>query len=100
MKVEAEREQTSARVNELVDLPCLRKNIAREEFLVETRVDPTLKTSRKLADNNTGYFWKEGLLMQSSTNVPPEEIQIIVVPQCKRLNIIRLAHDKIGHLGY
>ena len=38
--------------------------------------------------------------MQSSTDVASEEIQVIVVPQCKRLNIIRLAHDKLGHLGY
>ena len=59
VKEEAEVEQTSADVKELVDLPCLRKNSAREEFLVETRVDLTFKTCRKLADKNTrGYFWK------------------------------------------
>ena len=44
---EAEDEQTSAKVKELVDQPCLRKNSAREEFLVESRIYPTLKTSRK-----------------------------------------------------
>ena len=59
VKEEAEVEQTSADVKELVDLSCLRKNSAREEFLVETRVDLTFKTCRKLADKNTrGYFWK------------------------------------------
>ena len=38
--------------------------------------------------------------MQSSTDVALDELQVIVVLQCKRFNIIRLAHDKLGLLGY
>ena len=38
--------------------------------------------------------------MQKCTDIAYGIIETIVVPRCRRLNLIHLAHDKTGHLGH
>ena len=71
------------------------------KFVEEVGKDPTLKPLRDLADKGErGYYRDNGLLMQKCTDIAYGIIETIVVPRCRRLNLIHLAHDKTGHLGH
>ncbi len=64
------------------------------------RNDPSLSNFRDLADRNlNGYTWKDGLLMHVSLDPDNTEIQRIVLPKCRRQNVLRLAHDNTAHVG-
>ena len=73
----------------------------RETFLAEVKVDPSLKTCRDLAEKGSrGYLWKNGLLIQSIVDETVGDSEVIVVPKCKRTTILKVAYDRLGHLGY
>ncbi len=56
---------------------------------------------KDLADRNArGYYWDDGVLMQRHIDVAFGVIENIVVPKSRRSDLIHLAHDKTGHLGY
>ena len=87
--------------DELANLPCILRNGEREEFARNTSVDPTLKICRDLAEKDKGgYYWKDGLLMQSVVDESHGDVEVIVVPKFRRQNILKIAHDRLGHLGH
>ncbi len=72
-----------------LDLGCpLPRDLTSSDLLIEeVRNDVSLVNCRALADKNlNGYQWKEGL-------------KRVVLPKCRRLNVLKLAHDKTAHIG-
>ena len=84
-----------------LEFTCVLNGNDQVKFVEEVGKDPTLKPLRDLADKGErGCYWDNGLLMQKCTDIAYGIIETIVVPRCRRLNLIQLAHDKIGHLGH
>ena len=81
-----------------VILPCVKESGESKAFLVEVKVDPSLKTCTE--KGSRGYSWKNGLLIQSTVDETLGNCEVIVVPKCKRTTIFNVAHDRLGHLGY
>ena len=87
--------------DELANLPCILRNSERKEFARKTSVDPILKICRYLAEKDIGwYYWKDGLLMQSVVDNPHGDVEVIVVPKFKTQNMLKIVHDRLGHLGH
>ncbi len=101
--VEGEGEITSEvgfEVDEL-KLTCVKEGGDRNEFIKEVNEDVSLKSLRELADRGErGYYWEYGLLVQRCPDIAYGTVINIVVPKSRRSNIMRLAHDKLGHLGH
>ena len=84
-----------------LEFTCVLNGSDQVKFVQEVGKDPTLKPLRDLADKRERvYYWDNGLLMQKCIDIAYGIIETIVVPRCRRLNLIHLAHDKTGHLGH
>ncbi len=67
----------------------------------EVKNDSSLTPLKDLADRYArGYYWDDGVLMQRHSDVAFGVIENIIVPKSRRSDLIHLAHDKTGHLGY
>ena len=76
------------------------KGSSRKLLVTATKSDPSLQAWRRLAYKGEKWFkWERGLLMQKITNHMFAQCDIVVVPKIFRLQISRLAHDQLGHLG-
>ncbi len=85
-----------------LDLGCLLpRDLTSSDLLIEeVRNDVSLVNCRALADKNfNGYQWKEGLLMHVCDDSDGSQLKRVVLPRCRRLNVLKLAHDKTAHIG-
>ena len=104
-KAEVEGENLGGRAEyeeqELVKNLKLKNDLEVSELKKQTRIDESLQTCRKLAeDNKQGYFCKDSVLMRSRMNDIGEQIVQIVVPKSHRDRILTLSHEKCGHFGH
>ena len=66
-----------------------------------TEEDLTLKSWREKADKGDQDFaWGEGLLFQVTTNQLEEETMLLVLPLPLRAQVMQLAHEGMGHMGF
>ncbi len=66
----------------------------------EVQSDCSLKYCRKLASlRERGYSWDKGMLLHVIVDSVLGEVVRIVVPKCRRPTLLKLAHDKSGHIG-
>ena len=84
-----------------LEVPPVRSgNHSRADLVEETRTDPSLKEWRKLAEKEEqGFMWQEGLLYQATTTHVLEIAHLIALPKTFRSKVLKLAHEKLGHLG-
>ena len=84
----------------LIELPPVPRGKSRELLVKETKADPSLQVGRRLADKEEkGFRWDSGLLVQSITNHMFMKCDLIVLPKQFREQVLRLAHDQLGHMG-
>ena len=75
-------------------------NLSRVRLVEETKADPSLDAWRKLADaQEQGFSWGDDLLYQSTTTHVLETAHLIALPLVFREKVLKLAHDRLGHLG-
>ena len=87
-------------VPELVVPPVKSGSQSRAALVAETKVDPSLEGWRKKAEKGEdGLVWKDGLLFQSVTTHVFERVYLMVLPKSRRLKVLELAHEKLGHMG-
>ena len=85
---------------ELSILPVKSGNPSRTELVEQTKADPSLEGWRKLADSEEqGFKWCDGLLYQATTTHVLETAHLIAFSTTFRKRVLRLAHEKLGHLG-
>ena len=66
----------------------------------QTKTDPSLEEWRKWADSEEqGFNWQDGLLYQATTTQVLETAHLIALPKTFRMRVLKLAHEKLGHLG-
>ena len=95
------RDGLQGECEECMDLPPVKHGRSREELVKASKEDKSLVTWKKLADREEkGYSWEKGLLMQTITNHLFESKMLVVVPKTFRRQILALAHDHLGHLGF
>ena len=71
-----------------------------EEFKKAVKSDASIETWRKLADRKErGFMWVDGMLVKSMLVDWEERVRVVVVPKAFRMNVLRLGHDRCGHLG-
>ena len=97
----SENEDKSENTEEVMELPCLEKGSNRNDFIQEIKSDITLGTCRELADRKQrGYRWEEGILLHAETDDALDMvIERIVAPKSRRMKILQVAHDRLGHFG-
>ena len=100
--VEREDVQFDLRVKDRGDVeleipPVMPGNASRAELVEETKTDSSLGAWRKLAD--AGERWQDGLLYQATTTQVLDTAHLIVLPVKFRLRVLKLAHERLGHLG-
>ena len=84
-----------------VGLPLLGRGKNRLTLIAETRGDPSLATCRALADSlEWDYGWEEGVLVHSQSDDFLGVVHWIVLLKVQRSQILSLALDRCGHLGY
>ena len=77
------------------------KNTDRDKFKQELMSDESVKSLRELGDRKEqGYTWKRGILVKIVVDEIMGTRELLVVPKPRRYNVLRLAHDKMGHTGY
>ena len=75
-------------------------NSSRAELVEKTKTDPSLGEWRKLADaGEQGFSWQDGLLYQATTTQVLDTAHLIALPKKFRLRVLKLAHERLGHLG-
>ena len=73
---------------------------SRPALVAETKVDPSLEKWRGWADKEEqGFMWREGLVYQTVTTHVLETAHLMVLPKSFRAKVLRLAHEKLGHMG-
>ena len=66
-----------------------------------TEDDLTLKSWREKADKgDQDFVWGEGLLFQVTTNQLEEETMLLVLPAPLRAQVMKIAHEGMGHMGF
>ncbi len=72
----------------------------REKLVRETKEDSTLETIQTFSDNkDKGYKWEDGLLVQAIISQNLDEKLLIVLPKSFRKQVLKLAHEGLGHVG-
>ena len=103
--VEREDAQFDLRMKDRGDVeleipPLMPGNASRAELVEETKTDSSLGAWRKLADaREQGFSWQDGLLYQTTTTQVLDTAHLIVLPRKFRLRVLKLAHERLGHLG-
>ncbi len=86
---------------EEVELECIQEGGDKEKFVKEVEEDGTLKVCKSLAARKErGYLWENGILLHRIIDPVHGEVNRIVVPKARRELLCRLAHDRLGHLGF
>ncbi len=66
----------------------------------DVKLDESLKHCRDLADRQAnGFKWVDNMLFQECLNAEGDVLLRLVLPVSRRDKILRLAHDKNGHVG-
>ena len=85
----------------LVIPPVLEREVDLDKLVKLTEEDESLKAWREKADMlDSDFAWGEGLLFKVATNQLEEEVQLLVLPQPIRTQVMRLAHEGMGHMGH
>lgn len=93
-------EVTSLHNSENLDIPIVCRGSSANTLSEEVHADQSLKIPRQLADKGErGYSWRDGLLLHTITDIIEGVCERIVIPRCRRREILTIAHDKLGHLG-
>ena len=80
--------------------PVMPGNASRTELVEETKTDSSLGEWRKLAEaREQGFSWQDGLLYQATTTQVLDTAHLIALPLKFRLRVLKLAHERMGHLG-
>lgn len=90
----------SAEVKKFIDelLP-VNEGSEREEFKREVANEEGLKPWRELGERKErGFSYKKGILVQSKYIAWEEFREVLIAPKSYRVKILRIAHDKGGHL--
>ena len=84
-----------------LEIPPVRSgNPSKAELVDQTKTDPSLEEWRKWADSEEqGFNWEDGLLYQATTTQVLETDHLIALPKTFRMRVLKLAHEKLGHLG-
>ena len=84
-----------------LEVPPVRSgNHSRADLVEKTRTDPSLKEWRELAEKEEqGFMWQDGLLYQATTTHVLETAHLIALPKTFRSKVLKLAHERLGHLG-
>ena len=100
LSIVSKNEDKRQNTEEVMELPCLEKGSDRNDFIQEIKSDINLGTCRELADRKQrGYWWEEGILLHAETDDALDRvIEIIVAPKSRRMKILQVAHDRLGHL--
>ena len=81
--------------------PVLGKEADVDKLVKLTEADVTLKAWREKADMcDQDFAWGEGLLFQVTTNQLEEETMLLVLPLPLRAQVMQLAHEGMGHMGF
>ena len=98
-----EEEYKMKEETEMVDLvipPVKQGKHGRERLVKETKSDLSLHAWRSLAEKGeNGLVWKDDLLFRAVTTHVLESGLVLVLPKSFRGKVLRLAHDKLGHMG-
>ena len=93
-------EKTVEENDVLVIPPVLEQEMKVDRMVELTEKDESLKAWREKADQPDSEFaWGQGLLFQISTNQLEEEVQLLVLPQPMRAQVMKLAHEGMGHMN-
>ena len=72
-----------------------------ENLRAETKSDPSLKVIRGLAHHDrNGYSWDKGLIYHSTIDSTLGSRSRLVVPKSYRENLMKIAHDNLGHFSH
>lgn len=97
---ECESSEESVMCEEKFELDCISEGDDRQKFIEEVQNDYTLKYCRKLGLlKERGYSWDKGILLHVIVDSVLGEVVRIVVPKNRRKTLLKLAHDKSGHIG-
>ena len=85
----------------LVIPPVLEREVDLDKLVKLTEEDESLKAWKEKADLlDSDFAWGEGLLFKVATNQLEEEVQLLVLPQPIRTQVLKLAHEGMGHMGH
>lgn len=91
---------TGGRSTDLV-LPPVEWSDDREDLVDQSGSDPTLKLWRGLADKEEkGFTWENQLILRTVRDPLGQPVQVLVLPESFRAKVLKLAHEKAGHLGH
>ena len=80
--------------------PVLEKGIDIDRLGRLTEEDESLKTWKEKANKTDSDFaWGQGLLFQITHNQLEDEVQLLVLPQPLRKQVMQLAHEGMGHMS-
>jgi len=77
----------------------MQKRKDREKLVKATQEDSTIVTWKKLADNGLRGYHLDDIVLLKATEELSDTRHVIVVPLGRRENILKLVHDRGGHLG-
>ena len=85
----------------LVVPPVLEKEADVDKLVKLTEEDESLSAWREKADMlDQDFAWGEGLLFKVATNQLEEEVLLLVLPLPIRAQVMQLAHEGMGHMGF
>ena len=85
----------------ILAIPPVVEKVGSLDKLVEmTEEDDSLKNWKDKADTlDEDFAWGEGLLFRVTTNQLDEEVQLLVLPQPVRKQVMVMAHEGMGHMS-
>ena len=75
-------------------------NSSLEALVRDQKEDHTLKACRSMAELNKGGYFYKGSVLYHRDHVLNSCVEQIVVPKCRRSEVVAVAHDKAFHQGY
>ena len=73
---------------------------SREMLVKETASDPSLKSWReKASEESDGFVWREGLLFKSILTHTMDREFRLALPHSQRNQVMRMAHEGFSHMG-
>ena len=82
-----------------VDLDDLQNLTSRHQLIDEQKQDPSLHHCWTLLERGKGNFELQDGVLVRRDNISSHEITQLVVPSCKRSQILEFGHDLAGHMS-